>query len=84
MKYAKIVRNYFRRNTIDKWDYGTFNSFMKEEIGYVSDISISRVYIRLLKEFIRRDDEENYKKEVAKQLVKRINNGNIEVKVLLL
>lgn len=88
MLFGISIRNYFKRTGIDEWDYKIFNRFMKD-LGYTKDDAISRVYIRLLKEYLSDKEMDDDKKQVVRKLLKRINeeqvtDEHVEVNVLFL
>lgn len=72
------IKNYFKRNLYEDWEYKSFYKFMKI-LGYDNNDSIFRIYIRTIKDFINEETDE-HKKRIANKLLLNVEIEEIKIR----
>lgn len=67
MKFEDCIKSYFLKN-IEEWDHKTFAKCM-EFIGYKDDDKINRIFLKFVKEFVRKEKDIG-KKQMAMRILK--------------
>lgn len=77
------IRSYFRNATLEEWKFKYFKRFL-DLLGYKDIDTITRNYIRFLKDISNNDVDEK-KRTLAIELIKKAENREVdEVKIIII